>query len=129
MVERYLDDIVQAVVVSHAVSSFKILKQEVGEEDGYIRIKCLLSDGDILEFAEYVQVIRNKIDIVTYSFHWQTGEGSLMKRWDNVKHHKELTTFPYHLHLPDGEVVDSIPMNYKKILAEIEKTVSLEDEK
>ena len=97
MLENYLDVIVHDLVVSFVVSSFQVLKREVGEEDGYIRVKCNLSNGDILEFAEYIQLRKNMIYLETYSFHWQSADGNLVKRWDNVKHHKEV-----HLSLPSS---------------------------
>lgn len=125
MLDNYLDGIVHDIIVSRVVSSFKVLKREVGEEDGYIRIKCNLSNDDILEFAEYIRVIRNMIHLETYSFHWQSADGKLVKRWDNVKHHKEVGTYPYHLHLPDDTVNDSGPMNIKKVLAEIGKVLPI----
>ncbi len=84
MVEAYFEDIIQELIISHFVSSFKVLKREAGEEDGYIRIKCKLLNGDILEFAEYIQVIKNTIHPETYNFHWQSADGTLVKRWDNV---------------------------------------------
>lgn len=127
MLENYLDGIVQDIVVSRVISSFKVLKREVGEEDGYIRVKCNLSNGDILEFAEYICVIKNMIHLEMYSFHWQSADGKLVKRWDNVKHHKDVGTYPYHSHLPNDTVNDSEPMNLKKILAEIGKVLSIND--
>ena len=54
MIENYNKDIIQDLTVSHAVASFQVLRIEIGEDDGYIRIKCNLSNGDIFEFAEYV---------------------------------------------------------------------------
>lgn len=127
MLENYLDGIVHDLVVSYIVSSFQVLKREVGEEDGYIRIKCNLSNGDILEFAEYIQLRKNMIHLETYSFHWQSADGKLVKRWDNVKHHKDVGTYPYHLHLPNDAVIDSEPMNLKKVLAEIEKVLPIKE--
>lgn len=127
MLEDYLDGIVQELVVSHIVYSFKVLKRELGEEDGYLRIKCNLSNGDVLEFAEYIHVIKKIIHHETYSFHWQSIDGKLIKRWDNVKHHKEIVTYPHHLHLSDDTVIDSKPMNLKKILTEIGKTLPLKE--
>lgn len=123
MLENYLDSIIHDLVVNHVVSSFKVLKREIGEEDAYIRIKCNLSNGDILEFAEYIRVIKKMIRLETYSFHWQSADGKLVKRWDNVKHHKDVGTYPYHLHLPDDTVNDSEPMNLKKVLGEIGKVL------
>jgi hypothetical protein len=128
MVEDHLEGILNELFVSPVVSSFKVLKREVGDEDGYIRVKCTLSNGDILEFAEYLQVLKNKIHIETYSFHWQTADGILVKRWDNVEHHKEIDSFPSHIHLSDGRVITSNQMTLKKVLKNIEKTIPLDIE-
>lgn len=125
MIEDYIQGILQELFVRPVVSSFKILKIEVGDEDGYIRVKCILSNSDILEFAEYLQVRKNKIYIETYSFHWQTADGRLVKRWDNVEHHKKIDTFPYHIHLSNGKVIGSGLMTLKKVLTDIEKTIPL----
>jgi len=126
MIENYLENIVQDLVISHAVSSFQVLKTKIGEEDGYIRIKCKLSNGDIFEFAEYVIIHKDKIHAETYSYHWQSVDGKLRKRWDNVPHHKDIDTFPKHLHLPD-KVYSSGPQSLKNILADIEKVLEYND--
>ena len=126
MIETYIEDIVQDLSVSRAVSSFRVLRMEAGDEDGYIRIKCELTNGDILEFAEYIIIRKRRIYLESYSFHWQTADGRLRKRWDNVPHHKDVDTFPNHLHLPD-KVVGSAPKTLKKVLAHIEKTLPLND--
>lgn len=85
-----------------------------------------LTNGDILEFAEYITIRKRKIYVETYSFHWQTADGGLRKRWDNVPHHKDVDTCPNHLHLPD-KVISSSPKTLKKILTDIEKTLPLND--
>lgn len=127
MLGNYLDGVIHDLVVNHVVSSFKVLKREMGEDDCFIRVKCKLSNGDILEFAEYIRVIKNMIYLEMYSFHWQGADGKLVKRWDNVKHHKEVGTYPCHLHLPDDTVNDSEPMNLKKVLAEIGKVLPVKN--
>ncbi len=126
MLETYIQNMMQDLSVSRAVSSFRVLRTEVGDEDGYVSIKCKLSNGDVLEFAQYVIIRNRKINVETYSFHWQTADGKLKKRWDNVPHHKDVDTFPNHLHLPDN-VVGSSPMSLKKILVDIEKTLPPND--
>lgn len=121
MIETYLECVIQDLSTSPVVSAFNVIRQEWGEEEGYIRIKCHLSNGDILEFAEYVEVLKEKVCIVTYSYHWQDLKGQLVKRWDNVGHHKEIDTFPYHLHLSTGEVIGTTSITLNKVLKEIEK--------
>lgn len=127
MIEDYLEGIIGELSVSPVVFSFTVVKREVGDEEGYIRIKCSLANGDFLEFAEYVEARKAGVYTETYSFHWQTSGKRLIKRWDNVKHHKEFGTFPYHLHLPDKQVMESKPMNVKKVLAEIEKALGISE--
>ena len=55
MIDTYLEGIIQCLSTCPVVSAFNVTREEVGEEDGYIRIKCNLSNGDTLEFAEYVE--------------------------------------------------------------------------
>ena len=123
MVGEYIESIIQELLVSRVVSSFRTLKRVEGEEDGYVRIKCSLSNGDILEFAKFFRIQKTKVLIEMYSYHWQSSNGSLLKRWDNVPHHKELKSFPHHLHLRDGKVVKSLLMTFKKVLAIIEEAI------
>ena len=46
-----------------------------------------------------------------YSFHWQDGQGSLRRRWDNAPHHPAFDNAPHHLHLADEspESIADIP--------------------
>ncbi|NTU43470.1 MAG: hypothetical protein HGA78_10580 [Nitrospirales bacterium] len=126
MVGDFLDGDLQELFVSPVISSFKVLRREEGENDGYIRVKCTLANADVLEFAEYVRVLKNKMSIETYSFHWQSAEGQMVRRWDNVEHHKEIDTFPHHVHFPDGTVGSSIPMDLQKVLAKIEEILRVD---
>ena len=127
MIQAYFDEMLQSLIVSNVVSSFKLLRQETGDEDGFIRIKSILSDGGIFEFAEYVIAPGNNITVETYSYHWQRADGTLIKRWDNVPHHKEIDTFPHHLNLTEDRVIKSPRMSLKKVLAEIEKTLIIDE--
>lgn len=57
-----------------------------------------------------------------YSYHWQDANGRLITRWDNSPHHKELSTFPHHRHLPEG-VADSKERTVKDILTVIKNAI------
>ena len=52
-----------------------------------------------------------------YSFHWQHADGYCIYRWDNVPHHQNTKTFPFHRHTGKSETVeDSEVMNIEKVL-------------
>lgn len=123
MVEEYQTSVIQELLANPVISSFKIIRQENGEDEGYLRVKCLLSNGDLLEFSEYVEVNNNKISIITYSYHWQKTNGELVRRWDNIAHYKDLDNFPYHLHLSDGKVISSVKMTIFNVLTETGKII------
>jgi hypothetical protein len=72
-------------------------------------------NGSILYFFEFVEVLNNIPVLVKYKYQWQSSEGELLKRWDNAPHHKELETFPDHVHDPNG-VYPSHTMNLELIL-------------
>jgi hypothetical protein len=119
LIPAYFEKLRQELTLNEQVVSFRIMKELCGCNDGYIRVKCVLEGGDILEFAEYVQIgAKEQIIQDTYSYHWQKKTGQILKRWDNVPHHKGLSSFPDHLH--DGDVIrKSKPMQLRNVLKEI----------
>ena len=123
MITEYFDTLRQTLILNELVDSFKINREISGHNDGFIRVKCRLSDGSILEFAEYAQVVSGKIYRKTYGYHWQTRKGTLLKRWDNAPHHPEIATFPDHLHNGDA-ILESKPMTLAQVLTLIGKTFS-----
>ncbi|MBI1925356.1 hypothetical protein HYR99_14030 [Candidatus Poribacteria bacterium] len=91
-------------------------------DDGVIRLKASLKDGGLLEISEYIVVREGRITRVAYSYHWQDRNGNLKMRWDNVAHHREISTFPHHIHLGSEEnVIPSDAPELARILTEIEE--------
>ena len=78
MIGGYFNNIIQTLFVSKAVASFRIARYEEGDENGFIRIKCRLTDRGILEFAEYIMTQKNRIYLENYSYHWQGADGNLV---------------------------------------------------
>lgn len=118
MITAYFDEIRQTLILDEAVASFTVIREISGNNDGFIRVKCQLADGSVLEFAEYFQIVSCRISCKTYNNHWQTCKGHLIKRWDNAPHHCELASFPDHLH-DGGKVIKSKPMTLSKVLLAI----------
>ena len=72
-------------------------------------------------WKEYIVVQEGSITRVAYSYHWQNKGGTLKMRWDNVAHHRDVPTFPHHIHLEsEGNVIPSHAPELDQVLAEIE---------
>lgn len=100
---------------SPVVRAFEVVEFREWAEGFYYRLAVRLHDGSLLHAREFFSA-----DERHYSFHWQTAEGALIVRWDDAPHHRELETFPYHVH--EGEAVkQSLPVSLREVLAEIEK--------
>ncbi len=86
--------------------------------DGFYRkLRITLTDTSVLFAREYVDASERN-----YSFHWQTEQGSLIARWDNAPHHKDITTFPHHKHLSSGEAVENKSISLQEVLEFIGNT-------
>ena len=64
---------------------------------------------------EFIFIEDENLIISTYRFHWQSINDKLIKRWDNAPHHKNIKSFPHHLH-DNNSVKDSEPMSISKVL-------------
>ncbi len=86
--------------------------------EGLIKGIIQFTDGSKLSIMEFIFIDDENLIIPTYRFHWQSITDTLIKRWDNAPHHKNLKSFPHHLH--DGNSVkDSESMSISRVLEKI----------
>ena len=122
VIESYMDDIEMLFFSSPVVSEYFIRERDIREREGYIRIKAQLFNSDVLEAFEFVTMINDNIRVLTYRLQWQTADGQLKKRWDNAEHHREISTFPHHVHIgASGKVESSEAMSIQIMLEFIER--------
>lgn len=81
---------------------------------GIIGGSIVFKDGSVLHFKEILLGEKRQ-----YRFHYMDERNNLISRWDNAPHHKELRTFPHHIHLPDG-VKENKPVKLIDVLVKIE---------
>ena len=82
----------------------------VSDEMGIITGKLVFIDKSILDFMELVSVKG-----VEYRFQYMNQNKELICRWNSAPHHKEVPTFPYHLHTKKG-VKESKKINFIDLL-------------
>lgn len=114
------------LILSAAVASFHYHQEETVGDVGYFRVRCVLIDGSELQLIERFRDEANVLAIEKYSFHWQHDDGTPICRWDNAPHHRDLATFPDHLHEAEsGAVQAHAPVDVFAVLSEIEKRLSV----
>ena len=90
----------------------------VSEEMGIIKGKIVFVDNYSLDFRELVSA-----EHTDYRFHFMNGNNRLIKRWDSAPHHKEITSFPFHLHTPEG-VMECDKINLIEVIDIIKAAMS-----
>ena len=76
-------------------------------------------DGSLLEFSEALieqGVVLLKTD---YSYHYQGSDGTLVFRYDNAPHHRQVATFPHHKHTTES-ISEATPPHLVDVLREID---------
>jgi hypothetical protein len=127
-VSAYLDDVESLFLLSPVIHTFQVREREERLQEGFIRIRAVLSNGDVLEAFEFVVATPDELQTLTYRIHWQQDDGRLKRRWDNAPHHQGLSTFPHHVHLgPVDHVESSEPMTILKILAFVEEEIQRDE--
>jgi hypothetical protein len=77
----------------------------------------LFKDGSVLEFLELIRETHG-LERLKYRFQHRKGD-TLAFRYDNAPHHREIDTFPHHVHI-GGKVLPSKEKNLIEVLREIE---------
>lgn len=112
------------MLLSPVVAFLSGREREERLQEGFIRIRAELFNGDLFEAFEFVVAKPHEIQTLTYRIHWQRREGGPKRRWDNALHHREIPNFPHHVHLGlGGEVGPSEPMTIVKAPAFIENEI------
>lgn len=63
-----------------------------------------------------------RLKIRKYSYHWMDNHNTLIIRWDNSPHHKDLENYPHHKHIGEtSEISSSEEMDLEKVFKNIFK--------
>lgn len=121
MLESYLADLKASLTASPIVKDVDIIDEFITSVSGFLDCKVLMIDGSVLYVTEYFTICENRIERDKYSYHLQRDDDFVI-RWDNAPHHKEVSTFPFHVH-KEGEVHESKEMKLEKVLEELSEIV------
>ena len=125
---EYVLQLKTKLAISSIVASFNVVEEKVWLDRGYVRIRITLSNGDFLEAAEYFVLQNNDLTTRRYRYQWMDRERKkLRKRWDNVEHFPDLSSFPDHIHIEeDGNVEPGENLNIIQLLNVLAGVISVE---
>ncbi len=123
IIREYYSQIETIINECPIVTHFSIEFDEIDTFVGYLKGTLELIDASVLHFMEFVKIKNDSITLVKYKYQWQFENGDLITRWDNVPHHREIATFPHHMH--DNKGVSECPNIDLKAVIEVimDKTV------
>lgn len=82
-----------------------------------IRIRFV--QGYLLEINEAAYVEEEQFDFLSYRYHLQNAQNTLIFRYDNTPHFPQLSSFPHHKHLPYA-VENSQKPKLLQVICEVE---------
>ena len=119
MIAEYFREVEFRLKNAEIIADKSVDLREFSATEGMLIGKLLFVDGSMLEFMEYLQE-ENRLK---YRFHLMDKEGTMILRYDNAPHHKDVSSFPHHKHLP-GNVAESVDKGIMDVLDEIEILMS-----
>ena len=107
-ITSYLAEIELALVSSPIIAEYAVIRSWANTDDGYIRIRATLTNGDFLEAAEYFALREDQVVTIDYRHHWADRDKQILRRrWDSTPDHPDLKNFPHHVHIGSEENVIS----------------------
>ena len=99
MTIRYFQKVKNRVAELEWLIDRQSIESEYDEDAnaGIISGNIIFKDGSVFQFKE-ILLEKDR----HYRFHYMDGKNNLIFRWDTAPHYKNLMTFPYHVHFPEG---------------------------
>jgi len=116
MIEAYFAQIEQVLHTVPNTQNLSLRKTLYNNRQGYIAGSIVFDGGDRLDFAEVKNT--DHAGKVKYRYQYMDASQTMIFRYDNAPHHRQVATFPHHKH--DGEIIrDSHEPSLADVLLEI----------
>jgi len=122
-IAAHLAEVELALVSSPVIRVYQVVRSWANTDDGYIRVRATLTNGDFLEATEYFVLRGEQIVTIDYRHQWMSGDKAVLRRrWDSTPDHPGLANFPHHVHVGNEETVfPSQPLSLIELLQLLEQ--------
>ena len=117
-VEEYFAHIRQLIQAIPEAYAERYEEQILSVTRGNLRIRLRFADQALLEISEALVLIADRLQGLSYRYHYQDPSTALVFRYDNTPHHPEIPTHPDHKHI-GGHIVASIHPSIEQVLEEV----------
>jgi len=120
VIQAYFNQ-VKALVDQYAVTRFVLdanvsFEMRPGEQ-GYLTGSVIFLDGSALYFREFLDAVKDAVDKLMYTYHYQDAGHKLIFRYDNARHRPPLRSLE-HKHTP-GRAMEAPAPTLEDVLAEL----------
>jgi hypothetical protein len=122
-VTEYFEQLLNVINTHAWVIQEELAFRQIDVREGYIKGILYLHDGFVLHVAEYVEIQVGAPHIAKYRYHLQDHDNHFIARWDNAPHHQHVSTYPFHKHVQNEEIVPAPEMNILQVLDELDKVL------
>ena len=126
-IEHYFKQLQATIEACTSLQTFSLTYDKRSTYEGFIRGELIFVDGSVLHLREFVDV-ELSVERLTYVYQYMTAAQTLVFRYDNTGHHRQLNlpTYPDHKHEgSEANVIASPAPDLTAVLREIETYVNL----
>ena len=104
LLNTYLDGIENTVKALENAYIERYEEEILGENRINLRLRIRFNVGYLLEVNEAIIIENEKMKRLNYRYHFQDDHNTLIFRYDNTPHFKNIESFPHHKHIDTGVV-------------------------
>lgn len=114
---EYVESVKERLSTDSIVTRFEITREFSNLDEGFIRARVNLINGDWLDFSELVR-LSDTLELINYRYQWLDKDKNPIRRWDNTPHFPQWENAPHHVHIGE-QVFPGSPVNIFSALDEI----------
>lgn len=121
-IEQYFER-VQSLITGISKTEVERYEEQILSKDrGNLRICLRFFDNSLLEISEAIHIVEGTFIWLSYRYHYQRADGSIVFRYDNAPHHPEVNTSPEHKHIAES-VVSAHRPDIEKMLSGVKEHI------
>ncbi|MEN4006445.1 MAG: DUF6516 family protein [Methanobacteriaceae archaeon] len=121
---QYFERIQSLIMGLSSVEVERYEERALSKDRGNLRIRLRFIDNSLLEISEAIHISEGTIAWLSYRYHYQRPDGSIIFRYDNTPHHPDVNTHPEHKHIGKSVVSANRP-DIEDMLSETKKHIKL----